>query len=128
MAMGIARQVVLDPLFAEKFSIIRRAETVNAQGRTVITPVTTINNVGVVTMNEDIENIRNAFPEMEFATRVISVVTRKKLQAAVTGYQPDLVAWRGDNYLVQRVSPYPQFGDGFYEAICTSIDLVDAPI
>jgi hypothetical protein len=128
MAMGIARQVVLDPYFAEKFNIVRRAETVNAQGRTVVTPITTVNNVGVITMNEDIENIRIAFPEMEFATRVISVVTKKKLQAAVTGYQPDLVVWRGDNYLVQRVSPYPQFGSGFYEAICTSVDFMDAPI
>jgi hypothetical protein len=128
MAMTIAPQVVLDPLLAEKFNIVRRAETVDAHGRTVVTPTTTANNIGVIAMNDDIENIRNAFPEMEYATRVIIVVTKKQLRAAVAGYQPDLVVWRGDNYLVRRVSPYPQFGDGFYEAICTSIDFVDAVI
>ena len=128
MAMTIAPQVVLDPLLVEKFNIVRRAETVDAHGRTVVTPTTATGNQGVIAMNNDIETIRNAFPEMEFATRVINIVTRKQLLAVVSGYQPDLVVWRGDNYLVRRVSPYPQFGDGFYEAICTSIDFVDVII
>lgn len=128
MAMSIANQVVLDPLLADKFNVTRRAESVGANGRTVVTPTTTNNVVGVVTMYEDIELLRQEFPEIQFATRVISIVSKFKLQTAVQGYQPDYVTWRGDTYAVKRVSPYPQFGAGFYETVATSIDLTDAPI
>jgi hypothetical protein len=129
MGMSIASQVVLDPLLADKFSRVRRQETVSeVNGRSTVNTIQTDNLVGVVTMNRDIETIRQEFPEVQFSTRVINVVTKANLQAAVAGYQPDLVIWRGDNYVVLQVSPYPQYGSGFYEAVATSIDLADQPI
>ena len=127
MAMELAMDVVLDPLISDKFNIIRRTETVSSvNGRSSTTNVTTNNVCGVVDMFSDRELIREQFPEMQYATNVISIVCKKKLQTAVTGFQPDLVVWRGDNYVVQKCSPYPQFGSGFYQATCSSIDLTDA--
>jgi hypothetical protein len=126
MALEIAQQVVLDPLIADVFNVIRRPVAVGTNGR-VSNPanVTTVNVPGVVTMYSDAEVIREQFPEIEYATRIISVVCKFMLQTAVSGYQPDLLVWRGDSYLIQKVSPYPQFGSGFYEAVCSSIDLND---
>jgi len=129
MGMSIASQVVLDPLLADKFSRVRRAETISVvTGRSSVASVQTDNLIGVVTMYKDIETIRTEFPEVQFSTRVINVVTKANLQAAIAGYQPDLVIWRGDNFIVLQVSPYPQYGSGFYEAVCMSIDLADAAI
>lgn len=128
MAIDIASDVILDPLLAERVNVTRRAESVDGNGRSQVTPTTTPNVVGVVTMYEDIELMRQEFPEMQFATRVISFISKFRTQAAVIGFQPDLITWRGDQYVVRKVSPYPQFGAGFYEAVASSIDRMDVAI
>ncbi len=128
MPMEIASHVVFDPLLASRFDIIKRVDMRDENGRTVVAQTQQNNIVGVICMNDDIELLREEFPEVQYTTRVISVVSAKKLQTAAKGWQPDIVVWLGDNYLVRRVSPYPQFGRGFYEAVCSSIDLKDAPI
>lgn len=133
MAFDLALDTVFDPLLNDSFSRVRRLESRNAQGRSQVVSTTTPNLNGVVTMNEDIEDIRNEFPEVQYATRVISVVTAANFQAAVKdaqgqSYQPDLIVWRGDNYVVLRVSPYPQFGIGWHQVVAMSIDKVDAQI
>jgi hypothetical protein len=133
MAFDLALDTVFDPLLNDTFSRVRRLEARDAHGRSQVTPTQTDGLTGVVTMNEDIEDIRNEFPEVQYATRVISVVTNQNFQAAVkdaqgNSYQPDLVVWRGDNYVVLRVSPYPQFGIGWHQVVAMSIDKVDALI
>jgi hypothetical protein len=128
MGMEIGNYLLFDPLFTERFSLIRRLEVVGLNGRTVVTEIPTDNVVGVITMNDDNEVIRQEFPEIEYATRVISIVTKTKILTASKGYQPDYVVWRGDTYLARRVSPYPQFGSGFYQVVASSINLTDLPI
>jgi hypothetical protein len=128
MAMSIANQVVLDPYLADKFTVTRRAEVVNlANGRSSTNDTVTPNVVGVVTMAEDESLLREQFPEYQYATRILSIVTKFRMQTAVEGYQPDKVTWRGDDYIVIRIDPYPQYGN-LYEAIVSSIDKTDAPI
>lgn len=133
MAFDLALDTVFDPLLNDSFSRVRRAESRDAHGRSQVTPTTTPNLNGVVTMNQDIEDIRNEFPEVQYATRVINVVTHANFQAAVKdaqgiSYQPDLIVWRGDNYVVLRVSPYPQFGIGWWQVTAMSVDKVDVQI
>jgi hypothetical protein len=71
---------------------------------------------------DDLERLAEA----DIFGRVITVVSRYKIQGEVVGFKPDLITWRGDNYLVKTLDPYPQFGDGWVQAICGSVDLVDA--
>jgi hypothetical protein len=128
MAMGIANQVVLDPYLADKFTVTRRAEVVNpANGRSATNDTVTPNVVGVVTMAEDESLLREQFPEYQYATRILSIITKFRMQTAVDGYQPDKVTWRGDDYIVIRIDPYPQYG-GLYETICSSIGRADKSI
>ena len=68
------------------------------------------------------------YPELQMLERVLSIVTKTRLQSAVNGAQPDIIIWRGDNYVVKALDPYPQYGQGFYQAIAASIDLMDAAI
>ena len=42
-------------------------------------------------------------------------------------YAPDLVAWRGDLYVVKTVEDLTNWGPGFVEAECISVDLAEAP-
>ena len=128
MPLDIATDCVLDPMLADKFNVIRRAETVDAHGRSTTVNTAFPNVVGVVNMAEDEQLLRQEFPEMQYATRVISIVCKFRLQTAVRGYQPDLVVWRGNSYVVRAVDPYPQYGNGFYEATASAIDLADTPL
>jgi len=114
---------LFDPMSSDLFTVQRRTEKVNTQGRSTLSVKSTPNVVGVVTMasGKDLERL----PEMEVFERAISVVTAFKLQGETTGRQPDLVLWRGGTYVVKAIDPYPQFGQGLYEAICTSMDLTD---
>lgn len=115
-----------DPDFAADFTVIRRVETIGANGRNTFVTTTKPGVIGVVTSGSgnDLER-RDAF---EVQGRAITVVTRYPLQGEVTGSQPDIIYWRGSFYLVKRVDPYGHFGPGFYEAECESTNYTDPEI
>ena len=115
-----------DPDFADRFTIVRRQEVVDSQGR-----VTTANRVypnllGVVTASTPNDLERGE--DYQNMTRSLTVVTKFRVQGIVTGYQPDIIQWRGTQHLVKHVAPYPQFGQGFYQVECSSMSNTDAPV
>ncbi len=118
--------VLLDPDLTDPFVYYRQAESIDGNGRTVITPSAAINAIGVVTAASS--NDLSRLEDYQMATRYMSIVTQAHLQMNAPGYQPDLIVWRGDNYIVKSCEPYPQFGPGFFQAIVASIDLVDAQL
>lgn len=125
MATLDVSDVLLSPEFTDNYSIQRNVETVDIHGRSITTPTTTAS-FGVVTMASGADLKR--YPELQMLERVLSIVTKTRLQSAVNGAQPDIIIWRGDNYVVKALDPYPQYGQGFYQAIAASIDLMDAAI
>ena len=118
--------IVTDPDFADKFKVIRRKELVDAYGRVTTSDQIFRNVVGVVTMSSPNDLERQA--DYQNFTRSISVVTRFAMQGEVTGYQPDIIEWRGTRHLVKVCQPYPQFGRGFYQVECSSMANTDAPV
>lgn len=125
MATLDVSDVLLSPEFTDNYLIQRNVETVDTHGRSTVA-VTTTNSFGVVTMASGADLKRH--PEFQELDRVLSIVTKTRLQSAVNGSQPDIIIWRGDNYVVKYVDLYPQFGQGFYQVIAASIDLMDAAI
>lgn len=123
MAFLDVSTVLLDPDFTDNFSVTRRQETVDNNGFSTVVPVTT-QQIGVVTAASP--NQLDRLAEADIFKRAINVVTKFKLQGEVVGYKPDLVVWRGDNYIVKEIDLYPQYGAGFIQALCVSEDLVDA--
>ena len=114
--------ILLDPDLADTITVLRRIEWVGTNGRST-TSVQKIGTIGVVTMASPNDLDRAA--ETQVTTRTISVVTKFKARGEAQGYQPDIILWRGDNYVVKSIEPYPQFGAGFVQLQCDSMDIQD---
>ena len=130
MAFLDTTDVLLDPDFTDTFTVIRRQEVVGTNGRSNVTQFTK-SSFGVVTSagRNELERV----PDADTYKRIIVIITKFPLQGEVTlgngiTYKPDLVVWRGDNYLVKECDLYPQFGAGFVQAICTSEDIIDTVV
>lgn len=115
--------VLTDPDFASSFDVIRRVETIGTNGRSTLATQRYRGVVGVVTPDGD--NTLNRGASFQSMPREILVITQFGLQGEVAGRQPDVVAWMGSNYQVNKVEPYGHFGQGFYEAACSSTDYQD---
>ena len=125
MATLDVSDVLLCPEFTDKYVIQRNAETVDDKGRSTVAPIK-INSFGVVTMasGKDLQRL----VDYEVLDRVIKITTKTQLQSETNGSQPDIIIWRGDNYVVKDIKLYPQFGQGFYSVLAASIDLTDKVI
>lgn len=109
--------MVCDPMLADKFTVSRRLEAVDTNGRSQLT-TSTFAAVGVVTQQSPGMLMR--MPEGQVVPRRITVITRADVRSAVQGQQPDLITWDGTDYLVTEVLPYTKFGRGFKEVIAES--------
>lgn len=118
--------VLLDPDLADRFTVKRRPAGTNAHGRVETTPEIIPRVLGVVTAASptDLERL----DDNQRMGRNLSVVTKFRLRGPATGYQPDIVLWYGNDYVVKDVQPYPQYGAGFIQAIVGSMDSMDNPL
>lgn len=121
--------VLNDPQLIDSFSVIRRTETVNNFGVSTIASVTIPDLYGPIYPSN--ENDLARFPDLQVQTKAITVITRFALRGEAetsgTEFQPDVVVWGGDNFVVRRIEDWSKYALGFIMAICTSIDLVDQP-
>jgi hypothetical protein len=114
---------VRSPMFADAIVVKRRPEVISSKGVSTVPTVVTTPTLGVVTAANPNDLMR--LEESDRTERTISIVSEFRLQATVKGFKPDIVVWRGDNYVVKDVQPYPQFGPGFVQALAGSIDYQD---
>ncbi len=126
MALLDFSEVLLDPDFTDRFSVVRRKEIVSQQGRVGTEDKIFANLLGVVTMASP--NDLKRLPDYQFNTRVISIVARFPFRGESTGYQPDIINWRADKYLIIYIDLYPQFGTGFYQILAESIQTTDSAL
>ena len=117
--------LLLDPMFSDSFTCTRRAESVDGNGRPVITPTITPNLRGVITQ-EDPSDLDRA-DDADRVPRVITLITKVQIQGSSLGYKPDLITWDGTDYLVTSVKPYSRYGAGFYEVKAESMTATDVP-
>lgn len=122
-------EVLADTTVAgETFTVVRRQETVSTGGL-VTTQTTTFNGVvGSVTPTGENSLLREE--ALQTQAKTIHVVTTFLLRgesrdAAGNSFQPDLVLWKGDYYLVRLLSDFSQYGAGMVEAECSSFDYRD---
>ena len=120
MALLSVSELLFDPNFVDSFIIQRRRETIDPNtGRSGLT-VTEFKAVGVVTSGSSNDLEREDGYQLN--KRSLSIVSKSKIQAAIKGYQPDIILWRGSPYVVNHVDAYPQFGPGFYQVDCESME------
>jgi hypothetical protein len=132
-------EVTLDPIVAgETFLVTRRMEAINQYGERTESTIT-YSAIGSVTPTGDNSLVREEAYQLQ--NKTIRVITTFMLRApskappqptlSQSDYDPDIVTWRGDFYVVKNVSDYSQYGAGMIEAECAGIDYVDqapAPI
>jgi hypothetical protein len=138
---------VCSPMLADSFTVLRRTQTVNNFGIGSVASQTITPVYGVVAPST--ENDLERFPDLEVQSKAITVITSFALrgEAEVAGvrynaggynqggyggseaisFQPDIVVWNNDNFLVRALEDWSQYAAGFILAICTSTDLVDQP-
>lgn len=110
---------------AQEFSIIRRQEIVNQYGESVKTEVAIGPLVGAVQPIGE----RSLIREEVYSTGLngITVWSQFPLNNVVRNagnetYQPDLVYWKGDYYVVRMQEDWTQFGAGFTKVECIGFD------
>lgn len=103
---------------------MRRQEQTLVLGRTQITNVDTPGVFGVITTAG--KNDLDRLPQGTTFTTGISIVTQTRLHAAgwdpttSKEYQPDLVYWNDEWYLVIHVDRYGHVGSGFWQVLAES--------
>jgi len=120
-------ELLTDPEIAgELFTVIRRQQIVGATGgvTTSNTTYTARGSIGPVPPDQIARE-----PEQQYQGKTLSVVTMFRLrgasQLAGNEFQPDLIQWKGDYYVVTALDDYTAYGAGMVQAICTSIDWID---
>lgn len=126
-------ELLTDPLFVEEITVIRREQTIDAKGRVVIDPVvfpdvlasvqpkdTAIG--GNIISREDDGSYRGSNLNVYTTFRLRSV---SKNEAGDVQFQPDVIVWNGDHFLVALTNDYSHYGAGYMHAECEAIDMVD---
>lgn len=126
MARLNVSEVLCDPLFADKFTIIRRTETIEANGRSTITSMNIPNIVATVVPDAPAGNDRRE--DGQITARVVSLVSKFQFRAAAEGVQPDQFDIDGTRFTVTEVMPFKRFGQGFYEVKAMSMTTSNPPI
>lgn len=108
-----------------RFSVLRRVEAISDLGIASYTWKTFTDVIGSVQPTSDQSLVREE--GYGVSAKTLKVITPFRLHCIAkdesgTNSQPDIVVWKGDYYLVKSVDDYTQYGAGFVEAECSSID------
>jgi hypothetical protein len=119
-----------NPYTLDTFSVLRRADTSNSFGEATLS-TTTFNNVRGVVYPEG-DNRLQRLRDIQLQAKAICVITRFALRGSSkdgTGqnFQPDIVVWNGNNFIVELVDDYSQYAAGFIMATCVMTDLNPQP-
>lgn len=111
----------------QSFTIVRRTETVNNFGESVLGSQK-IKAVGAVQPLGDNSLLR----EEMYTTNNNGITVWSNTPIFNSGrtmsgvkYQPDLILWNNTHYLVRNLDPWSDFGAGFYKAECSQIEYQD---
>jgi galactose-6-phosphate isomerase len=108
-------ELLTDPDFADTFTLVRTAQSVDDHGRSVFTETPYLL-VGVVqsASGRSLEYL----PDMSRASGAIEVYCKFYMQVASDGYAADRVQWNGKTYIVTHIDDWTNYGSGFTRALC----------
>ena len=111
----------------DRFTVIRRRETVDSYGRS---QTTTIRYWAVGSIAPSGDNTLSRAEEYQTQGNTITVITRFLLRgpskdAGSRNYQPDIIEFDDSHYIVVTLSDYARYGAGLVSAECVSIDFID---
>lgn len=117
--------VLLSPEFCDEINYVRRKQTIPGPGRVVVKAYN-LTTLGVITIGSLNDNPQEA--DQQHATNMITVHSIVRLLDNAKGYQPDLVYYNCQTYLVRKAYNWSRYGAGFFAAECELQDLTsEAP-
>lgn len=125
-----ALDALLDPMVAATpFSVVRRRSWTNTNGFQQQSSLTQ-RGIGSVTPTGD--NSLSREDGFQSQPKTILVITRTFLRSAAEDadgfeWQPDLVLWQNNHYLVKSLEDFGQFGGGFVAATCEIFEFTASP-
>lgn len=117
--------VLVDPMLADNFDVLRRKQLLSSKGNVSTLDTLIRDRIGVICAASSSDLRR--FDDLDLTERHLSIVTSYRLRATSPGYKPDLIRWCGDWFIVKTVEPYPRYGKGQLQVIAGSIDPQDLP-
>ena len=114
----------------QQFQVVRRQQVVNTYGETILAVASPVDVIGSITPTGGTLFAQgNSLIRTEAYTtqsKTIKVITTYRLRGPGKDsgnlYQPDIILWNGDSYVVTTLNEYTAFGVGFVEVDCISID------
>lgn len=119
-----ASRIIASPRLSTLFDVVRREETINEFGETEVTEVRFEDVRGVIcAASKPLVRL----PEAQHTPNQVNVTTNFRLRSAEDGFQPDLIEWKGNSYLVTQVDDYSEYGSGHTSAVCDLQSKVENP-
>jgi len=112
--------VLLSPEFCDEICYIRRKEVLPANGRVVVSAynLETLGVIFIGTLGNDPQEA-----DQQHASNWINVHSIVRLLDVAKGYQPDLVKYNDQTYIVRKAYNWSRYGVGFFAAECELQDL-----
>jgi len=115
MARIDVSELMVDPDFIMNFTIIRRVPTINTYGENSLTetPVSAVGSIQAATA-ETAKRLPDGVQLSKFKT----IFTKAVILADSAGNYPDQIEWKSQRYNVFQVTPWEDFGAGWYMVDC----------
>jgi hypothetical protein len=126
------RLALTNPYTLDTFDVIRRSQDVNSDtGELLLTSKTFPGVFGVVTPDLSLEDLERMTEEQRQG-KALAITTSFALQAASEdagqqNFQPDIIVWDENNYLVAHLEDYSKYAAGFVRVIATLMDSQATP-
>lgn len=130
MAMVDVSRPLTNPRFLTGLTVYRRKQKVNNFGEPKLeVEKTAIRGVVYPASKNDLER----YPDAQITERSIVILTRAALRGESqtideVEYQPDIVLYSGNHFVIVTVEPWENYARGFVKMIANSIDIVDMPL
>jgi hypothetical protein len=108
-------ELLTDPDFVDDITIVRRTSAVNDDGINVITE-TQLKAVASVQSGDN--DLVNRLPDGIRVSDTITIYTKTEIITSKTGGYPDIVIWNNQRHQVIGVTPWGNYGKGWYRADC----------
>lgn len=124
---SIAAPLISSAKPRDRFIVLRRRETVDNYGVSQVS-VTYHDAIGFITPSGNNDLARDENYQTQGNT--ITVITQFLLRgpskyASALRYQPDIVRFSGNDYVITTLSDYTNFGNGMVLAECSSTVFID---
>lgn len=122
-----------NPYTLDRFDVLRRIETVDASGlaQSTVSLLTKIPGVVYVDGDQSMKRSEDRTQQDKHITILTRFALRASSKAVIPvpqSYQPDLVLWSKNNYIVESLEDYSRYGQGFVKASACIFDYVATPI